>query len=112
MAASKTIKKYQCDKCGEIDSRPYFLRHHCGGSFVGVQVPREALVGEFEFVSSYGNEVRLRHVETGRTVNIFTVDLLKVLAGRGVGRLTLTESKRGSQSCWKAQEVAENANQS
>lgn len=64
----------------------------------------ESLSGEFVFERSAGNRVYLKHVETGRTVMIFTVDLLKVLAGRGIGYLDLRKSRRGQITCWKAEE--------
>jgi uncharacterized protein YcsI (UPF0317 family) len=111
MAAKKTITKAVCDKCGDIASKWYARMKHgynegdCGGLYVEQDVAKEVISGEFTFDGSYGNSVYLRHVETGRRVNIYTVDLLKVLAGRGIGTLTLTESKRGSQSCWKAEEA-------
>lgn len=113
LAAKKTIKKAVCNGCGTVESKWYGGRKHasfygaksCLGTFVETDVAKEVITGEFTFDRSYGNTVYLKHNETGRTVNIYTVDLLKVLAGRGIGSLSLTESKRGSQSCWKAEEA-------
>jgi uncharacterized protein YcsI (UPF0317 family) len=113
MAANKTLKKAVCDRCGDIASKSNVRRKHgyretdCGGTYVAKDVEKEIITGEFTFDSSYGNTVYLRHVVTGRRVNIYTVDLLKVLVGRGLGTLVLTESYRGSEPCWKAKEVAE-----
>lgn len=111
MAAKTTIKKAVCDKCGNVADNWFSRGKHgynegdCGGTYVVQDVAKEIITGEFTFDRSAGNRVYLRHNETGRVVNIFTVDLLKVLAGRGIGTLTLTESKRGSQTCWKAEEA-------
>ncbi|UKS30218.1 hypothetical protein LOZ80_15260 [Paenibacillus sp. HWE-109] len=111
MAANKTIRKAVCDKCGHTTNSWNARRKHgyyegdCGGTFIATDVPKEVIMGEFVFERSSGNRVYLKHVESGRSVNIFTVDLLKVLAGRPIGALVLTESKRGDQTCWKAQEV-------
>jgi hypothetical protein len=115
MAANKTIRKAVCDKCGHVADSWNVGRSHkwygesngCDGTFEAKQLPKEVLVGEFVFARSYGKHVYLKHVETGREVMIFTIDLLNVLMGRGLGKLTLTESKRGDQHCWKAQEVSE-----
>ncbi|NHN31188.1 hypothetical protein [Paenibacillus agricola] len=111
MAANKTIKKAVCDVCGaQVDTWQVGRKHgykegDCGGLYVERDIPKDVITGEFTYERSYGNRVYLRHTETGREVNVFTVDLLKVLAGRPIGTLTLTESKRGSQSCWKAEEA-------
>jgi len=112
MAASKTVEKAVCDKCGDVRDSWWSRGKHgykdedCRGTYVAKRLPKEVLTGEFVFDKSYGNTVYLRHVESGRQVNIYTVDLLKVLAGRGIGTLTLTESKRGKSPCWKAEEVS------
>lgn len=110
MAPKKTIRKAVCDKCGYAASSWNVGRKHgystetCGGTFVEKDVPKAVLQGEFVFERSAGNRVYLKHVDSGEVVVIYTVDLLKVLAGRPIGLLILTESKRGSQSCWKAEE--------
>lgn len=115
MAANKTLRKAVCDKCGIIANSWYIRGKHgygegdCGGTFIAKDVPKETITGEFVFERSSGNRVYLKHVETGRSVRIFTVDLLKVLAGRPIGTLVLTESYRGNQACWKAQEVTAHA---
>ncbi|MCD9024377.1 hypothetical protein [Cohnella silvisoli] len=107
MAAKKTIRKAVCNVCGEQANAWYVGgKHSCGGKYEAADVAKEVITGEFTFVRSYGNVVYLRHVETERDVKIYTVDLLKVLAGRTIGLLTLTESKRGDQPCWKAEEAA------
>lgn len=111
MAAKKTIRKAVCDKCGDVKNNWYTRRKHgyaedsCGGTYVEQELPKEVITGEFEFVKSYGNQVYIKHVESGRELKIYTADLLKVLAGRGLGKLIMTESKRGTEPCWKAQEV-------
>lgn len=115
MAKKTTVEKVMCDVCGRVE-KPFFAgRLHanfsdsggCTGTLLHTDVTKEVITGEFTFDRSYGNSVYLRHNETGRLVNIYTVDLLKVLAGRGIGTLTLTESKRGRSSCWKAEEAQE-----
>jgi hypothetical protein len=114
MAANKTLRKAVCDKCGDVKTKYYARSKHgygegdCGGKYIAQMVPKEGIHGEFVFEKSYGKSVYLKHVETGRSVHIFTVDLLKVLAGRGIGQLILTESYRGNEACWKAQEVTVN----
>jgi hypothetical protein len=114
MSAKNTIRKAVCDKCGDVARDWYIGREHrcfegaCGGTYVDKKFPKEVISGEFEFVRSYGNTVYLKHAETGRQVNIYTVDLLKILVGRGLGRLVLTESKHGREHCWKAEEVTAN----
>jgi hypothetical protein len=115
MAAKTTIRKAVCDKCGDIADRWSSFRKHgyneedCGGTYFVADVPKQVIQGEFTFERSAGNRVYLKHTESGRIVNIFTVDLLKILAGRPIGALILTESKRGSITCWKAQEVTADA---
>lgn len=112
MSVKNTIRKVVCAKCGQVADTWYLRRKHgyhpddCGGTFVAKDVTRTVLRGEFMFERSYGNRVYLKHVESGEVVNIFTVDLLKVLVGRPLGTLILTESRRGRESCWKAEEVS------
>jgi hypothetical protein len=112
MATKKTIRKCVCDKCGDVQSKWYSRRKHgyddssCGGNYVITDVIKDVLVGEFAFERSHSNHVYLRHIESGRVINIFTIDLLKIMAGRPIGSLRLTESARGDQLCWKADEVS------
>jgi hypothetical protein len=107
--AKSTIKKAVCDRCGHVKEARYAGWKHCSGTYVLTEVERKVLAGDFEFVRNYGNRVYLRHVESGWEIRVFAVDLLKALVGRGIGTLTFTESKRGTEECWRPVECGGDA---